>query len=89
MASEGLYHSRGPGQPTACNPNRQPILCFSSLWLLPAVCRGICHGDVYAHNVMADEQGQTVLCDYGAPVWCACCVYMIGQLHDRPIAAPP
>lgn len=27
---------------------------------------GICHGDVYAHNVLADEAGNGVLCDYGA-----------------------
>ena len=29
---------------------------------------GICHGDVYAHNVLADEQGHAVLCDYGVPL---------------------
>jgi serine/threonine protein kinase len=28
--------------------------------------RGICHGDVYAHNVLAAEDGTAVLCDYGA-----------------------
>lgn len=28
--------------------------------------RGICHGDVYAHNVMASEEGHATLCDYGA-----------------------
>jgi len=28
--------------------------------------RGICHGDVYAHNILADSDGQAVLCDYGA-----------------------
>lgn len=28
--------------------------------------KGICHGDVYAHNVMADEAGHATLCDYGA-----------------------
>lgn len=28
--------------------------------------RGIAHGDVYAHNVMADEGGHATLCDYGA-----------------------
>ncbi|KAL4457710.1 hypothetical protein ABPG75_012575 [Micractinium tetrahymenae] len=28
--------------------------------------RGIAHGDVYAHNVMADETGHATLCDYGA-----------------------
>jgi len=28
--------------------------------------RRICHGDVYAHNVLADEDGAAVLCDYGA-----------------------
>ena len=30
--------------------------------------RRICHGDVYAHNVLAAEDGAAVLCDYGAPV---------------------
>lgn len=25
----------------------------------------ICHGDVYGHNVLADKQGNSVLCDYG------------------------
>ena len=25
----------------------------------------ICHGDVYGHNVLADSQGNSVLCDYG------------------------
>ena len=31
---------------------------------------GICHGDVYAHNVLADASGRAVLCDYGglAPI---------------------
>ena len=28
--------------------------------------RGIIHGDVYAHNVLADFEGNSVLCDYGA-----------------------
>lgn len=28
---------------------------------------GICHGDVYAHNVLADAAGHAVLCDYGEP----------------------
>lgn len=32
----------------------------------PSRPRGIAHGDVYAHNVMADEAGQATLCDYGA-----------------------
>ena len=26
----------------------------------------IMHGDVYAHNMLADASGKTVLCDYGA-----------------------
>ena len=25
----------------------------------------ICHGDVYAHNVLVDEVGNATLCDYG------------------------
>lgn len=27
----------------------------------------ICHGDVYAHNVLATQDGQAVLLDYGDP----------------------
>eukprot|EP00198_Chlamydomonas_reinhardtii_P007110 XP_001696446.1 predicted protein [Chlamydomonas reinhardtii] len=27
---------------------------------------GICHGDVYAHNVLMDENGTVTLCDFGA-----------------------
>lgn len=27
---------------------------------------GIAHGDVYAHNMMAGDDGTTTLCDYGA-----------------------
>lgn len=26
---------------------------------------GICHGDVYAHNVLMDENGTVTLCDFG------------------------
>lgn len=26
----------------------------------------LAHGDVYAHNMLADPDGNTVLCDYGA-----------------------
>ena len=25
----------------------------------------ICHGDVYAHNVLAESSGRSILCDYG------------------------
>ena len=25
----------------------------------------ICHGDVYAHNILPDASGNAVLCDYG------------------------
>lgn len=28
--------------------------------------RGLVHGDVYAHNILADKSGNSVLCDYGA-----------------------
>jgi serine/threonine protein kinase len=36
--------------------------------------KGICHGDVYAHNVLADSEGNAVLCDYGeaAPLSLSC-----------------
>ncbi|KAG2501926.1 hypothetical protein HYH03_000424 [Edaphochlamys debaryana] len=27
---------------------------------------GVCHGDVYAHNVLMDEDGSVTLCDFGA-----------------------
>jgi Leucine-rich repeat (LRR) protein len=32
--------------------------------------KGVIHGDVYAHNVLADAQGNIVLCDYGAAFYC-------------------
>jgi serine/threonine protein kinase len=28
--------------------------------------RGICHGDVYAHNIMLEGDSHAVLCDFGA-----------------------
>ncbi|CAM9624645.1 unnamed protein product, partial [Discosporangium mesarthrocarpum] len=27
---------------------------------------GICHGDLYAHNVLVDDDGKTTVCDFGA-----------------------
>ena len=30
------------------------------------MCTQVCHGDVYAHNVMADADGKATLLDYGA-----------------------
>jgi Leucine-rich repeat (LRR) protein len=32
--------------------------------------KGVIHGDVYAHNVLADAEGNVVLCDYGAAFYC-------------------
>lgn len=29
--------------------------------------RSVCHGDVYAHNVLVDEEGNATLCDFGTP----------------------
>lgn len=46
-----------PMRPTAGMLSR----CMSA-----ASRRGIAHGDVYAHNVMASEEGHATLCDYGA-----------------------
>ena len=43
-------------------PHSAPPLRAASVHL----CRGIAHGDVYAHNLMADEEGRATLCDYGA-----------------------
>ena len=40
----------------------------------------ICHGDVYAHNVVADENGNAVLCDYGegwSGVEGVCCLWVV------------
>ena len=34
-----------------------------ALWYLHS--HGIAHGDVYAHNILVDEHGSAVLCDYG------------------------
>lgn len=34
---------------------------------------GICHGDVYAHNVLADAEGNAVLCDYGVHAAAGAC----------------
>jgi serine/threonine protein kinase len=36
----------------------------NALWYMHQ--HAIAHGDVYAHNVLADAQGNAVLCDYGA-----------------------
>ena len=31
--------------------------------------RGISHGDLYAHNIVADSKGNAILCDYGAATY--------------------
>lgn len=49
---------------------------FSRQWVLAVASKvsaalsymhskGICHGDVYAHNILANADGNAVLCDYG------------------------
>lgn len=53
-----LLYSSAHGPASAC--------CRALLPRCPIACRGIAHGDVYAHNVMADETGHATLCDYGA-----------------------
>ena len=56
--------------------------------------RGICHGDVYAHNVLADEQGHATLCDYGERAGrggvgrCAASPQACTHAADRPPRAP-
>lgn len=55
----------------------RPGICFRPRYVLRVAgsvaralrymhAHGICHGDVYAHNVLADDDGNAVLCDYGA-----------------------
>lgn len=42
----------------------------------------ICHGDVYGHNVLADEEGNSVLCDYGKHMlrFCMlCCMHGVNK----------
>lgn len=51
-------------------PVNLPACLFGSTFFplplcLSPRCSGIAHGDVYAHNVMADEEGHSILCDYG------------------------
>ena len=63
------------------------IRCLQARHMLDGVARAlaylharhICHGDVYAHNVLSDASGRSVLCDYGAATHSA--AQAAGQLH--------
>lgn len=43
---------------------RVALCVASALQYLHAHC--ICHGDVYAHNILVDTEGNAILLDYGA-----------------------
>lgn len=58
----------------------------------------IAHGDVYAHNMLEDPHGRTVLCDYGAaffyhpderPLWEPVEVPRSPALHETQHAVMP
>ena len=54
---------------SSCHPlgrPKRPTAGMLSRCMSTASRRGIAHGDVYAHNVMASEEGHATLCDYGA-----------------------
>ncbi|HEX7963674.1 MAG TPA: protein kinase [Candidatus Saccharimonadales bacterium] len=40
--------------------------------------RGVMHGDVYAHNILANREGQAYLCDFGSA-----CIYQPNQSSVR------
>ncbi len=95
-----------PGQPAGAVRHRQCLLrpglfrnacaCFFSSCPHPAcalhtaVFRGISHGDVYAHNVMADEEGRATLCDYGGWVSDSLpCPPSLSHWGWQPLPCPP
>lgn len=49
-----------------CSPHATRSVYHKSHCLRQASAGQVCHGDVYAHNVMADAAGATTLLDYGA-----------------------
>ncbi|KAL4442982.1 hypothetical protein ABPG77_008473 [Micractinium sp. CCAP 211/92] len=75
--AEGAPIAEKPNLQSLLRCRWAPGQTFSLGWLLRVAIgvagalehmhyRGIAHGDVYAHNVMADEAGHATLCDYGA-----------------------
>lgn len=75
--AEGAPIAEKPNLQSLLRCRWAPSQTFSLGWLLRVAIgvagalehmhyRGIAHGDVYAHNVMADETGHATLCDYGA-----------------------
>jgi Leucine-rich repeat (LRR) protein/predicted Ser/Thr protein kinase len=44
--------------------------------------KGVIHGDVYAHNVLADAEGKVVLCDYGAAFYCPRAAALAYEGHE-------
>lgn len=62
---------------------RVALCVASALQYLHAHC--ICHGDVYAHNILADTQGNATLLDYGALPF-SCCAATTEQMHSNTLS---
>ena len=73
----GIPLAEKPNRQSLLRCRWKPDLLFSISFVLRCITgvasalehmhsKGIAHGDVYAHNVLADDDGNSVLCDYGA-----------------------
>ena len=60
-----LLRCRWPPGATFSESYVHRVACGCSAAMQSLTQLGVAHGDLYAHNLLADAEGEAVLCDYG------------------------
>ena len=60
-----LLRCRWPPGATFSESYVHQVACGCSAAMQSLTQLGVAHGDLYAHNLLADAEGEAVLCDYG------------------------